>query len=92
MPSTKSIVATDLNNTAVDIQQLLPMVEATQQTLAAMPGQWSADDGYCSKANLAYTTQLEIDYDTEFFYLHPPDETRPADPEITAGPSPQGRD
>lgn len=61
------IVATDLNNVAVDIQQLIPMIEATQQTLGAMPTAWSADTGYCSKANLAHTSQLEIDYDTEFF-------------------------
>lgn len=61
------IVATELNSVAVDIQQLIPMVDATHDTLGVMPAAWSADAGYCSKANLDHTTALEADHDTEFF-------------------------
>ncbi len=61
------IVATELNNTAVDVQQLVPMVRNTQETLDAMPGKWSADAGYCSAANLEHVRDLEAGGGTEFF-------------------------
>lgn len=61
------IVATELNNTAVDVQQLIPMVQNAQDTLKAMPGKWSADAGYCSAANLELVRDLEAGGATEFY-------------------------
>lgn len=61
------IVATKLNNTAVDVQQLIPMIEHTTTTLDAMPRKWSADAGYCSAGNLERTGSLEAAGDTSFF-------------------------
>lgn len=61
------IIATQLNNTVVDIQQLIPMIEHTQATVGAMPDTWSADAGYASKANLEHTRVLEGAGSTEFF-------------------------
>ncbi|MET3165156.1 UNVERIFIED_ORG: hypothetical protein ABIB19_003588 [Arthrobacter sp. UYEF10] len=61
------IVATELNNTAVDMQQLVQMVKNAQETLDATPRKWSADAGYCSAANLQHVKDLEADADTEFF-------------------------
>lgn len=61
------IVATELNNTAVDVQQLVPMVQNVQETLADMPSKWSADAGYCSAANLDHVRDLEAGSGTEFF-------------------------
>ncbi len=63
------IVATDLNNTAVDVQQLVPMTERTAETLGRMPAQWTIDAGYCSAANLEHVRQLETGSggSTEFF-------------------------
>lgn len=89
------IVATELNNTAVDVQQLVPMVKNTQETLGTMPRKWSADAGYCSAANLEHVRDLEASGDTEFFistrqmkHNHPvPESPRgriPADATLTA--------
>ncbi len=61
------IVATKLNNTAVDVQQLIPMIEHTTTSLDAMPRKWSADAGYCSAANLEHTGSLEAAGETSFF-------------------------
>jgi transposase len=63
------IVATELNNIAVDVQQLVPMTERTAETLGRMPAQWTIDAGYCSAGNLEYVRQLETGSGggTEFF-------------------------
>ena len=61
------IVATELNNTAVDVQQLVSMVENTQDTLGAMPRRWSADAGYCSAGNLDHVKEFEAGGATGFF-------------------------
>ena len=61
------IIATELNNTAVDVRQLVPMVQNVRETLGAMPGKWSADAGYCSAANLEHVRDLEAGGSTEFF-------------------------
>lgn len=61
------IIATRLNNTPTDVQQLIPMIEHAQATVGAMPRQWSADAGYASKANLEHTRDLEAAEGTEFF-------------------------
>ncbi len=61
------IVATKLGNTAVDVQQLVPMIEHTTTTLGAMPRKWSADAGYSSAGNLEHTGGLEAAGETSFF-------------------------
>ncbi|WP_456506271.1 IS1182 family transposase [Arthrobacter sp. UYCu723] len=63
------IVATDLNNTAVDVQQLGPMIEKTTETFGRMPAQWTIDAGYCSAGNLEHVREIETDSEggTEFF-------------------------
>ena len=45
------IVATTLNNVAVDVQQLLPVIAATQRNTGAAPAMTLADAGYASEAN-----------------------------------------
>ena len=45
------IVATELNNVPVDVQQLKPMIKHTVDTVGAMLDTWSADTGYCSTSN-----------------------------------------
>ncbi|MCW2135469.1 IS1182 family transposase [Arthrobacter sp. VKM Ac-2550] len=63
------IVTNELNNTAVDVQQLAPMIENTAETLGQLPSQWTIDAGYCSAGNLEHVRQIEADNDgsTEFF-------------------------
>lgn len=63
------IVATELNNTAVDVQQLIPMTGRTAETLGRMPAQWTIDAGYCSAENLEHVRQIETASggNTEFF-------------------------
>jgi len=63
------IVANDLNNTAVDVQQLGPMIENTTETLGRMPAQWTIDAGYCSAGNLEHVKEIETETagGTEFF-------------------------
>lgn len=61
------IIATVLNNVAVDVQQLIPMVSHTTATVGAVPRTWSADAGYCSAANLEHVKDLETGGATEFF-------------------------
>ena len=61
------IVATELNNTAVDVQQLVSMVKNTHDTLGAMPRRWSADAGYCSAGNLDHVKEFEAGGATGFF-------------------------
>lgn len=64
------IVATELNNIAVDVQQLGPMIEKTTETLGQMPSQWTIDAGYCSAGNLEHVNDIEAGATsggTEFF-------------------------
>jgi transposase len=65
------IVATELNNIAVDVQQLGPMIETTTETLGQMPSQWTIDAGYCSAENLEHVNEIEAGAGaaggTEFF-------------------------
>lgn len=63
------IVATELNNTAVDVQQLIPLTGRTAETLGRMPAQWTIDAGYCSAENLEHVRQIEAASggSTEFF-------------------------
>jgi len=63
------IVATELNNTAVDVQQLIALTGRTAETLGRMPAQWTIDAGYCSTENLEHVRQIEAANggSTEFF-------------------------
>jgi hypothetical protein len=55
------IVAQDVTQSAVDSGQLLPMIEATRANLGSYPVQASADNGYCSEANLEGLEVRNID-------------------------------
>lgn len=63
------IVVNELNNVAVDVEQLQPMIEKTQATFDRLPGQVLVDAGYCSNKNLEYATTIEAGTDggTAFF-------------------------
>jgi transposase len=55
------IVAAELSNNAADCGQLLPMLQAVQDTLGALPKQGLADAGYRSEENFAKATGLEME-------------------------------
>jgi transposase len=58
------IVAAELGNNAADVGQLLPMLQAVQDNVGALPQQGLADAGYRSEENFAKTkdwpTQLVV--------------------------------
>jgi transposase len=53
------IVATTLTNIAVDVEQVVPMVEKLHVATGVLPGQILADAGYCSATNLDYAKTVE---------------------------------
>ena len=55
------IVAAELGNNAADVGQLLPMLQAVQDNLGALPAQGLADAGYRSEENFAKATRPEMD-------------------------------
>ena len=55
------IVAHGLTQEAGDKQQLIPMTDAIMINTGAKPDQLSADNGYCSEANLAGLEARDID-------------------------------
>ena len=63
------IVATELTNIGVDVEQVQPMVEKTRALMGALPGQILFDAGYRSNKNLEYAKTIEADTAgaTEFF-------------------------
>lgn len=63
------IVVTTLTNVAVDVEQVVPMMEKLQETVGVLPGQVLADAGYCSATNLDYAKNVEANTagGTEFF-------------------------
>ena len=62
------IIATTLTNIAVDVEQVVPMVEKLHAATGILPGQILADAGYCSATNLDYAKTIEAAGDgrTEF--------------------------
>jgi transposase len=50
--SSQVIVAQDLSNATNDKQQLVPMTDEIERNLGRLPQELSADNGYCSEANL----------------------------------------
>jgi hypothetical protein len=63
------IVATTLTNVAVDVEQVVPLVQKLHETVGVLPRQVLADAGYCSATNLGYAKTIEATNDgqTEFF-------------------------
>jgi hypothetical protein len=60
------IVATDLDNCAADVANLIPMTEAVIANTGSQPEQVLADAGYCSEANLAQAAEFTEANGTEF--------------------------
>lgn len=61
------IVATDVNDCAADVANLIPMTEQTQANTGYAPGQVLADAGYCSADNLAAAAEFSSEHGSEFF-------------------------
>jgi transposase len=61
------IIATQLTNIAVDVQQLQPMLTETRTTVGSLPSEVLADAGYCSANNLEYIKAIEDAGGTTFF-------------------------
>jgi len=61
------IVATDLNNCAADVAQLIDMTEQAVTNTGQAPQQVLADAGYCSKDNLQAAAQFTDAHGSEFF-------------------------
>lgn len=61
------IVATDLNDCAADVANLIPMTEQAATNTAAVPAQVLADAGYCSENNLHQAAAVTTEAGTEFF-------------------------
>jgi transposase len=55
------IVAQDVTQNPTDSGQLVPMIDATKVNLGRYPAQASADNGYCSEANLEALEARNID-------------------------------
>lgn len=83
------IVATELNNTAVDVQQLVPMVDKTRETLGQMPDNFSADAGYCSASNLERLQDIHATTGTEFFISTRRVKHNEPVPQTPQGPAPK---
>lgn len=61
------IVATDVNDCAADVANLIPMTEQAIVNTGQAPAQMLADAGYCSADNLEAATELTTETGTEFF-------------------------
>ena len=53
------IIATQLTNIAVDVEQLTPMLEEIRSTVGSLPREILADAGYSSAKNLEHTKNIE---------------------------------
>ncbi len=54
------IVAEGLTNSLSDRRQIVPMLEAIEQQTGRKPRELSADNGYCSEANLAHLVERGV--------------------------------
>lgn len=61
------IVATDLNDCAADVGNLIAMTEQATANTGRAPLQLLADAGYCSEENLTQARQATAETGTEFF-------------------------
>lgn len=86
------IVATDLNNSPVDVQQLVPMLGLLENTMHVTPGQVLADAGYGSDANLVHAQNIEeaTGRGTEFFISTRRLKHGEADGDTITGAAPDG--
>ena len=86
------IVATQLGNTAVDVQQLIPMLNLLEDTVHAAPGQVLADAGYGSDSNLQHAQDVETMTAgaTRFFISIRRTTHGQTEPETATGAAPEG--
>ena len=86
------IVATQLGNTAVDVQQLIPMLHLLEDTVHAAPGQVLADAGYGSDSNLQHAQDVETMTAgaTRFFISIRRTTHGQTEPETATGAAPEG--
>lgn len=61
------IVATDVNDCAADVANLIPMTHQATVNTGRAPEQVLADAGYCSADNLAAATEFSAEHGSEFF-------------------------
>ncbi len=61
------IVATDVNDNAADVANLIPMTAQTIANTGHAPTQLLADAGYCSEDNLHQAAGVSAETGTEFF-------------------------
>lgn len=61
------IIATQLTNVAVDVEQLAPMLEEIRTTVGSLPREILADAGYGSAKNLEHAKEIADADGTEFF-------------------------
>ena len=61
------IVATDVNDCAADVANLIPMTEQTIANTGQAPAQMLTDAGYCSADNLDQAAEITEATGTEFF-------------------------
>lgn len=55
------IIATDVSNQAPDVQQMIPMLEQTRESVGALPDVFVADNGYFSADNAQWCRDEGID-------------------------------
>lgn len=61
------IIATDVNDCAADVGNLIAMTDQTIANTGQAPGEMLADAGYCSADNLDQAAQVTASSGTEFF-------------------------
>ena len=61
------IVATDVNDCAADVANLIPMTEQTIANTGRAPARMLTDAGYCSADNLQKAAEMTAETGTEFF-------------------------
>ena len=61
------IVATDVNDCAADVANLIPMTDQATTNTGRAPKQVLADAGYCSSDNLEQAAEFSAEHGSEFF-------------------------
>lgn len=86
------IVATELTNIAVDVQQMIPMLKLLEETIHTTPGEVLIDAGYCSTSNLQHAQDVEdaTGGATRFFIATGRMKHSDAVPETVTGPPREG--
>ena len=86
------IVVTELTNIAVDVQQMVPMLDLLEETVHAAPGEVLIDAGYCSTSNLKHAQDIEAATGgaTQFFIATGRVKHSEPIPETVTGAPPEG--